>query len=74
MVRNIAGFAVVAFIAMIGLRLLMGLFGAALGLVFTLLYWAFIGWVIYTLLRIFAPGVANRIRETIRGSSSSSTP
>ncbi len=74
MVRNIAGFAVVAVIAMIGLRLLMGLFGAVLGLVLTLLYWAFIGFVIYTLLRIFAPGLANRIRDTIRGNSSSTTP
>jgi hypothetical protein len=71
MIRNVAGFAVFAFLAMIGFKLITGIFGALLGLVFTVLYWAFLGFVIYTLLKIFAPGLAQRIRETIRGSSSS---
>ena len=70
MVRTIGGFAVVAVIAVIGFKILMALFGAALGLLFTVLWWAFIGWVIYTLLRIFAPNTARRIRDAIRGTPS----
>ncbi len=67
MVRTIGGFAVLAFMAMIGLKVLAGVFGMLWGLVLTLLWWAFIGFVVYTLLKIFAPGLAARIRSTIRG-------
>ena len=72
MFRNVVGFAGLAIVAVVGLKLLMGLFGALIGLVFTLLWWAFLAFVIYTLLKIFAPGVAQRIRETFRGSSAPS--
>jgi len=71
MVRTIGGFAILAVVAMLGLKLLMGFFGALLGLVMTLLWWAFLGFVVYTILKIFAPGVAQRIRETIRGTPAS---
>lgn len=71
MVRTVGGFAVLAVIAMIGFKLLMGLFGAVIGLVVTLLWWAFLGFVVYTLLKIFAPELATRIRNTIRGTSAS---
>jgi predicted lipid-binding transport protein (Tim44 family) len=69
MVRTIGGFAVLAFVAMLGFKLLMGLFGTLIGLVVTLVWWAFLGFVVYTILKIFAPGVAQRIRDTIRGPS-----
>ncbi|MGH7524231.1 MAG: hypothetical protein ACREK8_07990 [Gemmatimonadales bacterium] len=69
MVRTIGGFAVLAVVAMLGFKLLMGLFGTLIGLVITLLWWAFLGFVVYTLLKIFAPGLAQRIRDTIRGPS-----
>ena len=69
MVRTIGGFAVLAVVAMLGFKLLMGLFGTLIGLLVTLLWWAFLGFVVYTLLRIFAPGLAQRIRDTIRGPS-----
>lgn len=69
MVRTIGGFAVLAVVAMLGFKLLMGLFGTLIGLVVTLLWWAFLGFVVYTLLKIFAPGLAQRIRDTIRGPS-----
>lgn len=72
MVRTVGGFAVLAFVAMIGFRLLMGLFGAVIGLLVTLLWWAFLGFVVYTLLKIFAPGLATKIRETIRGTPAAS--
>lgn len=73
MVRNVAGFAVFAFIAMIGFKLLMGFFGFAISIVMTVLMWALIGFVIYTILKIFAPGLASRIRETIRGDSTTAS-
>lgn len=69
MVRTIGGFAVLAFVALLGFKLLMGVFGALIGLLVTLLWWAFLGFVVYTLLKIFAPGLAQRIRDTIRGPS-----
>ena len=69
MVRTIGGFAVLAVVAMLGLKLLMGLFGTLIGLLVTLLWWAFLGFVVYTLLRIFAPGLAQRVKDTIRGPS-----
>jgi predicted lipid-binding transport protein (Tim44 family) len=69
MVRTIGGFAVLAFVAMVGFKLLMGLFGTLIGLVVTLVWWAFLGFVVYTILKIFAPGLAQRIRDTIRGPS-----
>ena len=69
MVRTIGGFAVLAFVAMLGFKLLMGLFGTLIGLVVTLIWWAFLGFVVYTILKIFAPGLAQRIRDTIRGPS-----
>lgn len=72
MVRTVGGFAVLAVVAMIGFKLLMGVFGALVGLLMTLIWWAFLGFVVYTLLKIFAPGVATRIREMIRGTPSTS--
>lgn len=72
MVRTVGGFAVLAFVAMLGFKLLMGVFGTLLGLLVTLLWWAFLGFVVYTLLKIFAPGLAQRIREMIRGPSATS--
>lgn len=67
MVRNITGFAVFAFLAVIAFKVLAGLFGTLLGLVLTLLWWALIGFVIYTIIKIVAPGLAAKIRDSIRG-------
>lgn len=72
MVRTVGGFAVLAVVAMIGFKLLMGVFGALVGLLMTIIWWAFLGFVVYTLLKIFAPGVASKIRETIRGTPAAS--
>ena len=71
MVRTVGGFAVLAVVAMIGFKLLVGVFGTLVGLAVTLLWWGFLGFVVYTLLKIFAPGLAARIRDMIRGTSTS---
>ncbi len=71
MVRNLTGFAVFAFPVVMAWKLLTGLFGALIGLALTLLWWAFIGWVIYTILKLFAPDTARKVRETIKGEGAS---
>jgi hypothetical protein len=67
MVRNITGFAVFAFLVMLAWKLLTGLLGGLIGLAVTLVVWAFFGWVIYTILKIFAPDTARKVKETIKG-------
>ena len=67
MVRSIVGFAGFAIVALIALRLLGWLFGVAVSLFMMLLWLAFWGFVVYLVLRVFAPGLADRVREVIRG-------
>jgi divalent metal cation (Fe/Co/Zn/Cd) transporter len=70
MIRTVVGFAGFAFLAVIGFRLLLGVFGWVLGLLMTVLFWAFMGFVIYTLIKMFSPETASKIRSTIRGDQS----
>lgn len=67
MVRNIVGFAGFAVFALVALRLLGWIFGFAMSLFMMLLWLAFWGFVVYLVLRIFAPGLAGRVKEVIRG-------
>jgi hypothetical protein len=71
MIRNVVGFAGFAFLAVIGFRLLGAIFGGLLGLIITVLWWAFIGFVIYSLIKMFSPDTASKIRSTIRGDQGS---
>ncbi|MEO5797902.1 MAG: hypothetical protein ABIZ70_13950 [Gemmatimonadales bacterium] len=73
MVRNIGGFAVFAFLAMLAFKVLGGIFGALVGLLGTILWFAFLGFVFYTILKIFSPGTASKVRDAVRGESSTST-
>ena len=70
MIRNVTGFAVFAFLAMLAFKIRGGILGALIGLILTLLWWALVGFVIYTIIKIFSPGTAQKIRETIRGEGS----
>jgi hypothetical protein len=67
MIRSVVGFAVFAVITVFLLKLAFGLFGLMLGLVATVLWFAFLGFVIYLFLRLVAPGTAARVREMIAG-------
>jgi hypothetical protein len=67
MIRNVVGFAGFAVVALLALKLLGGLFGFAISIILTLLWLAFWGFILYLVLRVFAPGLAGRMRETIRG-------
>jgi hypothetical protein len=67
MFRNLIGFALLAVVAWFGLQLFFGLFGIVVGLFAKLLWLAFLGFLIYLVLRVFAPATADRVKETITG-------
>lgn len=67
MIRTLAGYAVVGVVAMIVLKLLFGVIGFALSLVWTLFWLAAIGFLIYLVLKIVSPGTARRMREKVAG-------
>jgi len=67
MLRTLAGFALFAVIALFAFKLLTGLFGALVGLLMSVLWFAFLGWLFYLALKILAPGTAARLREVITG-------
>jgi hypothetical protein len=67
MFRSLLGFAVFAVVAVLALKLFFSLFGLVVGLFATLLWFAFMGFLIYLVLKIIAPGTAARVREVIAG-------
>ena len=73
MVRNITGFAVFAGLAVIAFKLLAAVFGTLFGVLLTVIWWAFLGFVIYTLIKIFSPRTAARVRDTIRGNDTTTS-
>jgi hypothetical protein len=69
MIRSIFGFALFAVLAMFAIKVFFKLFGFALGLLSTVLWLAFWGWIIYLVLKLFAPKTAASVRETFTGKS-----
>ena len=67
MVRSMVGFAGFALVALLVLRMLGWVFGVAISLFMMLLWLAFWGFALYLVLRVFAPGLADRMRNVIRG-------
>jgi hypothetical protein len=67
MIRSIFGFAVFSVLALFAVKVFFKLFGLALGLLGTVLWLAFWGWIIYMILKMFAPRTAASIKETISG-------
>ena len=67
MLRNLFGFAALAVVTVFVLKLVFGLFGLVLGLLGMVLWLAFVGFIIYLLLKVFAPNTAARVREVIAG-------
>lgn len=67
MLRNLFGFAVVAVVTIFLLKVVFSLFGLVLGLLGAVLWFAFVGFMIYLVLKVFAPGTADRVREMIAG-------
>ena len=70
MVRGFVGFAGFFVLFMLGMKVIGFLVGGLIGLVFKLAWFAFLGWLIYTIIRVLSPSTADRIRETVRGKPS----
>jgi hypothetical protein len=67
MLRNLLGFAILDVIAVFLLKVFFGLFGLLIGLLMTIAWFAFIGFLIYLVLKVIAPETAARVREMIAG-------
>ena len=67
MLRNLFGFAVFAVLTIFALKVFFALFGLVIGLLVTALWLAFLGFLIYLVLKLVAPGTADRVREMIAG-------
>ena len=65
--QKLMGYSLLAIVALLAWKILTGLFGMILGLVFSLLWLAFVGFMIYLVIRVFSPSTADRIQEMISG-------
>ena len=67
MFRSIFGFAIVAVLAWLGLKIVFGILGGLIGLAMTILWLAALGFLFYHVLRVVSPSTADKIREMIKG-------
>lgn len=67
MIRRILSYAVIAIVALIVLKIALGLLGVLVGLAVSVLVLAAMGYVFYLVLRVVSPDAARRVRELIRG-------
>ena len=67
MFRSILGFAVFAVVALVAIKLVLVLFGVAIGLAMTLFVWAAFGFLFYVVLRLVSPRTADKVRDLIKG-------
>ncbi len=67
MFRTIFGYAVLAIIGFLALKLVFGLLGFVFSLTMGLLWLAAIGFVFYLVLKLIAPDTARRVREVVSG-------
>ena len=71
MFRSLFGLVLLAVVAWFALHLFFGLFGIIMGLLGQVLWLAFLGFLVYLVLRVFAPGTADRVKEMIWGKPTS---
>lgn len=67
MLRKILGFAVLAVVAIVVLRMAFGLLGFAFGAAIILLKFALIGLVVYWVLKLVSPSTARKVDDMIKG-------
>jgi threonine/homoserine/homoserine lactone efflux protein len=67
MFRSILGFAIFAIVALVAIKLILLVFGIAIGLAMTLLVWAAFGFLLYLGLRLVSPSTADKVRDMIKG-------
>jgi hypothetical protein len=71
MVRALVGYAVLAVVGIIALKLLFGVLSIAWSLLWVALWLAALGFVFYLILKIISPQTARRVKDTIRGEAGS---
>jgi len=69
MFRSILGFAILAVVAWLALKLVFGVLGTLVGLAMTVLWLAAIGFLFYLALRLISPSTADKLRDVIKGRS-----
>ena len=67
MLRTILGYAVLAVVGILALKLIFGLLSIAFSLFWVVLWLALLGFVFYLILKVVSPGTAQRIKESIKG-------
>src|SRR2546426_11558449 len=67
MFRSIFGFAIVAVLAWLGLKIVFGILGGLIGLAMTILWLGRLGFLFYLMLRVVSPSTADKIRDMIKG-------
>lgn len=67
MFRSVFGFAIFAVLAWLALKFFFAILGGLIGLAFTVLWLAAIGFLFYLVLRLVSPSTADKIRDMIRG-------
>ncbi len=67
MLRSILGYAVLAVVGILALKLIFGLLSIAFSLFWVVLWLALLGFVFYLILKVVSPSTAQRIRESIKG-------
>ena len=67
MIRSLVGYATFAVLGVFAIKLAFKLLGMAVGLFWTLMWLAFVGFVFYLILRLVSPSVADRVQEMIKG-------
>jgi len=71
MLRKVLGFAVLAVVAFIVLKLALKLLSIVMGLAWTVLMLALVGLVIYWVIKLISPGTARRVKDMISGERAS---
>ena len=65
--QKLLGYSVLAIVGLLAWRVLTRLLGLAIGIVMWFLWLAFVGFIIYLVIRLFSPSTADRIQEMLSG-------
>ncbi len=67
MIRTLVGYTAVGVIGFVVVKLLFSVIGLALSLLWTLLWLAAMGFLVYLVLKLINPDAARRVREKVSG-------
>jgi len=70
MFRTILGYAVLAIVGVIALKLIFGVMGVVFSLLWVVLWLAFLGFLFYLILKVVSPRTAQRVKDSVKGTQS----